>query len=113
MEVVQLPWVGIAGVSIETVVLETAVAPQPVSRHPRSRKMRQAKRAVKIVFGFTLLVAGVVMILTPGPGWVTIFAGLAVLAAEYIWARRLLDRLKGHAARLRNSVRPAGSPEKT
>lgn len=74
--------------------------------------MRQAKRTVKIVFGFTLLVMGVVMLVTPGPGWAVIFAGLAVLAAEYIWARRLLDHLKGHAARLRDSVRPAGSPQK-
>ena len=75
--------------------------------------MRQAKRAIKIVFGFTLLALGAVMLITPGPGWVTIFAGLAVLAAEYVWARRLLDHLKGHATRLRDTLRPAGSPEKS
>lgn len=75
--------------------------------------MRQAKRAVKIVFGFTLLGLGALMIFTPGPGWTTIFAGLAVLAAEYLWARRLLDRLKNHAAWLRDSLRLAGSPQKT
>jgi uncharacterized protein (TIGR02611 family) len=75
--------------------------------------MRQAKRAVKIVFGFTLLALGGVMLITPGPGWAVIFAGLAVLAAEYIWARRLLDRLKDQASRLRDSVRPVRAPEKT
>lgn len=99
--------------SLETVGPETAVVPQLDSPSRWFRNMRQAKRAVKIVFGFTLLGLGAVMIFTPGPGWATIFAGLAVLAAEYLWARRLLDRLKGHAARLRDSVRPAGSPQKT
>lgn len=74
--------------------------------------MRKTKRAIKIVFGFTLLVLGAVMILTPGPGWATIFAGLAILAAEYVWARRLLDRLKGHATRWRNRIRPSASANK-
>ncbi len=77
------------------------------------RTVEQVRRIFRVVAGFTLLLAGAVMLITPGPGWVVIFAGLAVLAAEYLWARRLLDRLKGHAARLRNSVRPADSPQKT
>ena len=89
----------------------TAEVPLPDSKSLELVKMRQAKRVAKIVFGFTLLLLGVIMMVTPGPGWATIFAGLAVLAAEYIWARRLLDRLKAHGARLRNSIRPASSPQ--
>src|SRR5208282_6030869 len=50
--------------------------------------MQRVKRAVKVVFGFTLLAIGVVLLITPGPGWVVIFAGLAVLAAEFLWAPR-------------------------
>lgn len=42
------------------------------------------------VGGAFLLVAGVVMLVTPGPGLVTIAAGLALLAREYRWARRVL-----------------------
>src|ERR1700694_2840744 len=78
----------------------------------RPREMRKAKRAIKIVFGFTLLVLGALMMFTPRPGWATIFAGLAVLAAEYLWARRLLARLKVHATRLRDSIRPAVTVDK-
>ena len=66
------------------------------------KTMQQAKRWVKIVFGFTLLVLGVVMIVTPGPGWLTIFLGLGILAAEFVWARTLLDRLKEQGMRLRD-----------
>ena len=56
----------------------------------------------KIVGGFLLLVAGVVMIALPGPGWLTIFAALAILAGEFLWARKLLDRLKSQVNRLRH-----------
>jgi putative transmembrane protein PGPGW len=41
------------------------------------------------------------MLLTPGPGWLAIGGGLAVLASEFLWARRLLDQLKRRATRLR------------
>jgi uncharacterized protein (TIGR02611 family) len=66
--------------------------------------LQQAKRFLKILFGFTLLAIGVVMIVTPGPGWLTIFLALGVLAAEFVWARRLLERLKEEGVRLRNTV---------
>lgn len=70
--------------------------------------VQQARRFFKILIGFTLLLAGVVMLVIPGPGWLTIALGLAVLAAEFVWARRLLNRLKAEAARIRDSVLPAG-----
>lgn len=68
--------------------------------------MRQAKRFFKIALGFTLLVLGIVMIATPGPGWLTILLALGVLAAEFVWARRLLDRLKEQGVRFRDTVLP-------
>jgi len=63
--------------------------------------VQQVKRWFKIVAGFTLLFVGIVMIVTPGPGWLVILMGLALLAAEYVWARRLLDRLKAQGERLK------------
>src|SRR5262245_31916476 len=52
------------------------------------------KRVVRTVSGFTLLAAGALMILLPGPGWVTIALGLALLAPHFPWAQRALDRIK-------------------
>ena len=71
---------------------------------------QQAKRFFKILIGFTLLAAGIVMIVTPGPGWLTIMIALGLLAAEFVWARRLLDRLKQQGVRLRDSVMPREKP---
>src|SRR2546429_5970411 len=70
------------------------------------KTVQQAKRFFKILMGFTLLLAGGIMLVTPGPGWLTIVLGLAVLAAEFVWARRLLDRLKAQGIRLRETVLP-------
>ena len=70
------------------------------------RTIQQAKRYLRIVFGFTLLAIGVVMVVTPGPGAITILIALGVLAAEFVWARRLLDRLKRESTRFRDSVFP-------
>ncbi|GEM_PF-674587 len=78
------------------------------------KTLHQAKRFLRILFGFTLLVAGIAMIATPGPGWLTILLALGVLAAEFVWAWRLLERLKLEAARLRNTVfPPADAPAPT
>jgi tellurite resistance protein TerC len=74
------------------------------------KTLQQAKRFLKILFGFTLLAIGVVMIVTPGPGWLTIMVGLGVLAAEYVWARRLLDKMKEQGLRLRDTILPRPKP---
>jgi len=75
--------------------------------------VQQAKRWVKVVIGFTLLFLGVVMLVTPGPGWVAIGLGLALLAAEFVWARRLLNRLKAEGNRLRQVVMPSPPAQKS
>jgi len=69
-----------------------------------SRTFKSALRMLKIVLGFALLGLGVALIFTPGPGWLTILLALGLLAAEFGWARRLLDRMKEEGARLRALV---------
>jgi len=68
------------------------------------RTVEQVRRVFRIVVGFTLLLAGVVMIVTPGPGWLVILLGLGLLAAEFVWARRLMDRIKRQGVRLKDVV---------
>jgi uncharacterized protein (TIGR02611 family) len=74
------------------------------------RTVEQVRRVFRIVAGFTLLLVGIVMIVTPGPGWLVIFFGLGLLAAEFVWARRLMDRIRREGERLHGLVfRPAQS----
>ncbi|MGH2673884.1 MAG: PGPGW domain-containing protein [Actinomycetota bacterium] len=55
---------------------------------------RSGKRIAVTVLGFALLIAGLVMMVTPGPGVLVIVTGLAILATEWAWAERALDRAK-------------------
>jgi uncharacterized protein (TIGR02611 family) len=64
----------------------------------------QVRRFFKVLGGFTLLGLGAIMLFTPGPGWLVIFLGLTLLAAEFVWARRLMDRMKQQGTRLKDSV---------
>ena len=45
--------------------------------------------------GTGIVVLGIVLIPLPGPGWLIVFAGLAVLATEFVWAERLLAFARG------------------
>jgi Putative transmembrane protein (PGPGW) len=66
--------------------------------------LRQARRAIVAVIGFTVVALGVVMLVTPGPGWLVIFGGLSVLALEFVWARHLLKRLKTKGREVRDAI---------
>lgn len=68
------------------------------------RTVEQVRRVFLIIAGFTLLLAGAVMLVTPGPGMLTIILGLGFLAAEFVWARRLMDRIKHQGGRVRHAV---------
>jgi hypothetical protein len=69
-----------------------------------AKTVEQAKRYLKIAFGFTLLFLGFLMVFTPGPGWLVIGIGLGFLAAEYVWARRVLERVKQQGLKIREAV---------
>jgi len=53
-----------------------------------------ARRIVIGIVGVTVLLIGVVMLVTPGPALVVIPTGLAILSIEFAWARYWLKRLR-------------------
>ena len=58
--------------------------------------MRKNIRKIFIgIVGGTVLLIGIVMIFLPGPAFLIIPAGLAILATEFIWAERWLKRAQG------------------
>ncbi len=65
----------------------------------------QSLRLSVAALGFTVLAAGAVMLVTPGPGLLVIIAGLAILAHEFAWAAAALDKAKARAAQAREAAR--------
>jgi uncharacterized protein (TIGR02611 family) len=64
----------------------------------RNRGLEVAYRLVVAALGFAIIITGLALIPLPGPGWLIVFAGLALLATEFEWAERLLHfaRAKVH-----------------
>ncbi|MFE1171782.1 TIGR02611 family protein [Streptomyces sp. NPDC058773] len=78
-----------------TVEGDTAPAEKPLgSRAPhfikRSRPLHVSWQVGVFVVGLAVVVAGVIMLPLPGPGWLVIFAGMAIWATEFVWAQLVL-----------------------
>lgn len=54
-------------------------------------KQRKVQRFAIGLAGGTVLVVGIIAIPYPGPGWLIVFAGLAILAREFTWAAKALE----------------------
>jgi len=65
---------------------------------------RNGKRVAITIAGFVVLLAGLAMLVLPGPGIVVILAGLAILATEYVWAQRLLRIAREKANQAKDAV---------
>ena len=55
---------------------------------------KTGRRIVVAVVGTSVLLIGVIMLVTPGPAFVVIPVGLAILAIEFVWARHWLKKLR-------------------
>jgi uncharacterized protein (TIGR02611 family) len=73
--------------------------------------LKQARRTAIAVVGFTILALGAVMLVTPGPGWLVIFVGLSVLGLEFVWARRMLRRLKRTSSDVAGAIFGKAAPK--
>ncbi len=56
------------------------------------------KRVIVSVVGATVLLFGVALLILPGPAFIVIPVGLAILASEYAWARRWLRKARRMAS---------------
>ena len=65
---------------------------------------RSGKRIAVTVAGGAVLLAGIALLVLPGPGWLLIFIGLGILATEYVWAERLLKAAKRRAEQAKDKV---------
>lgn len=67
-----------------------------VHRHPQFRLLYLV---VVAVIGGAVSLAGLALVPLPGPGWLIVFLGLAILGTEFHWARRLTSWAKHQLAR--------------
>jgi tellurite resistance protein TerC len=64
------------------------------SRIWNTENIKIVRRVIVSVIGATVLLIGVVLLVLPGPAFIVIPVGLAILASEYAWARRWLRKVR-------------------
>lgn len=110
----RLPWfprvVPAGVVSAEAVAVpsrEPGPGEAPLTGRLKARWLRfprVLRQICVVVVGAGLLVAGTAMIVLPGPAVLVLPLGLAVLATEFAWARRLLHAVRSRAQRLKQGA---------
>ena len=80
----------------------TADTPKPrivqrlEAQRERHRQRSFLVRMLYTILGFTVLIAGLLMLVLPGPALIVIPVGLALLSLEFVWAEGLLERALVH-----------------
>lgn len=98
-------WViaGVLGIGVAASLISTraqdllasaAYMEQPISVGKAA--WRQVRRLVILVIGSTVVLFGMIMFVTPGPGIAGVLLGLVILSTEFVWAKRLLNQMKKH-----------------
>ncbi len=75
--------------------------------------LRWVRKGLVLALGASVVLVGVVMLITPGPAFLVIPAGLAILATEFYWARRLLRWLRTRASQALHQQIPNTPPPNT
>jgi Putative transmembrane protein (PGPGW) len=73
-------------------------------RQQAGRDRSTLRRACYVAFGIAIAIGSLVLAPFPGPGWVTFFVGLGMIAGEVLHVARFLDRAE---VRLRGALRNA------
>lgn len=63
--------------------------------------MDRVKKVIVALVGGTVVLVGIALLVLPGPGLLIVAAGIAILATEFLWARRALRNAKGAVAKAR------------
>lgn len=65
--------------------------------------LKNLKRFFVLLIGGTITLIGVALIILPGPAFIVIPVGLSILATEFVWARKILDKVKERIQRSKDS----------
>lgn len=58
------------------------------------KSLKQIKRFIVGIIGTTILILGIAMIVLPGPAFIVIPVGMSILATEFLWAKKMIEKFK-------------------
>ena len=73
---------------------------------------KQIKKLAVFVIGISIVLIGCLLFFTPGPAIIVIPIGLAILATQFEWAKKLLEKFKKTTAKISQTAKDALSKKK-
>lgn len=70
-----------------------------------SRSVKLARKVGVALVGFPVIVAGVAMLVLPGPGLLVILLGLLIISWEFDWAKRYVDKVRAQLDKVAEAAR--------
>lgn len=80
-------------------------------RQLHNLKVPAVRRIGIAVVGGSVLLVGLALLVLPGPAFIVIPLGLAILATEFVWAKRWLNRARAMLSRKKRKAAPGGGRE--
>ena len=81
-------------------------------RRERHLKRSKAYRVAFMVLAFVVVLGGLALVPLPGPGWAIVFVGLGMLALEFDWAERLMEKALNRIEAAQQAAKNASPAEK-
>ncbi|MCX4397826.1 TIGR02611 family protein [Streptomyces sp. NBC_00053] len=81
---------GVTGEVTEGVTKERELGSRAPGFIKASRTLHLSWQVGVFIVGLAVVVAGIIMLPLPGPGWLVIFGGMAIWATEFVWAQLVL-----------------------
>jgi uncharacterized protein (TIGR02611 family) len=77
--------------------------------------VKHGKRVLRITGGVLVVIVGLVLMIpgVPGPGFIVVFAGISILAIDFVWAHRLKTKLQDQAKKVGDKFRRKSAPAET
>ena len=78
-----------------------------LKRSAHSKRFGRVRKLVVAVAGLIAILVGVALIFLPGPAFIVIPAGFALLATEFTWAKRWSNIIRAWARKVRSKLKTA------
>jgi uncharacterized protein (TIGR02611 family) len=89
-----------------------SLAEKLARRRERHLERSRPYRIAFTVLAFVILLGGLALVPLPGPGWAIVFIGLGMLALEFEWAEKLMERILNRLQAAQESARNASPAQK-
>ena len=98
--------------SIQSPPEKQSLAEKLARRRERHLKRSKPYRIAFMILAFVVVLGGLALVPLPGPGWAIVFIGLGMLALEFEWAEKLMEKILNRLQAAQEKAKNASPAQK-